>query len=83
LEGVIPPTAAGPVLQSGSAPIGAVPSSFLQAKAIAAATLPVPTEPIENPKQTVAALSTAAEQYAFIQDRLQAWEAAGKPRTNP
>jgi phospholipase C len=82
LEGVIPPTAAGPVLQPGSAPIGAAPSSFLQAKAIAAATLPVPTEPIENPEQTVAALSTAAEQYAFIQDRLQAWEAAGKPRTN-
>jgi phospholipase C len=82
LEGVTPPTAADPVLQAGSAPIGAAPSSFLEAKAIAAAKLPVPSEPIENPEQTVAALSTAAKQDAFIQDRLQAWEAAGKPLTN-
>lgn len=42
----------------------------------------MPSEPIENPEQTVAALATAAKQYAFIQDRLQAWEAAGKPLTN-
>jgi phospholipase C len=82
LEGVTPSTAADPVLQAGSAPIGAAPSSFLEAKAIAAAKLPVPSEPIENPEQTVAALSTAAKQDAFIQDRLQAWEAAGKPLTN-
>jgi phospholipase C len=82
LEGVTPPTAADPVLQAGSAPIGEAPSSFLEAKAIAAAKLPVPSEPIENPHQTVAALSTAAKQYAFIQDRLQAWQAAGKPLTN-
>jgi phospholipase C len=82
LTGVTPPTAADPVLQRGSAPIGEAPSSFLEAKAIAAAKLPVPSEPIENPEQTVAALSTAPKQYAFIQDRLQAWEAAGKPLTN-
>jgi phospholipase C len=82
LEGVSPPTAADPVLQPGSAAIGAAPSSFLAAKAMAAATLPVPSDPIKNPEQKVAELSTAAEQYAFIQDRLQAWEAAGKPLTN-
>jgi phospholipase C len=82
LGGVSPPTAADPVLQPGSAPIGEAPSSFLEAKAIAAAKLPVPSEPIENPEQTVAALPTAAKQYAFIQDRLQAWEAAGKPLSN-
>jgi phospholipase C len=79
LEGVTVPTAADPALQAGSAPIGEAPSSFLEAKAIAAAELPVPAAPIENPEQTVAGLSTAADQYAFIQDRLQAWEAAGKP----
>jgi phospholipase C len=82
LEGVTPPTAADPVLQPGSAPIGEAPSSFLEAKAIAAAKLPVPGEPIENPEQTVATLATAANQYAFIQHRLQAWEALGKPLTN-
>lgn len=82
LEGVIPPTAVDPVLQPGSAPIGEAPSPFLEAKAIAAAKLPVPSKPINNPEQTVAGLSTAANQYAFIQDRLQAWEAAGKPLTN-
>jgi phospholipase C len=82
LEGVTPPTAAAPILQTGSAPIGEAPSAFLEAKAIAAAKLPVPSEPIENPDQTVAALSTAAEQYGFIQGRLRAWEAAGKPVTN-
>lgn len=82
LEGVTAPTAADPVLQAGSAPIGEAPSAFLEAKAIAAAKLPVPSDPIENPQQTVAALSTAAKQYGFIQDRLQAWEAAGKPLTN-
>ncbi|WP_428338703.1 alkaline phosphatase family protein [Mycobacterium sp.] len=82
LEGVTPPTAADPVLQPGSAPIGEAPSSFLEAKAIAAAKLPVPSQPIENPELTVATLCTAAQQDAFIQDRLQAWEAAGKPLTN-
>jgi phospholipase C len=82
LAGVTAPTAADPVLQAGSAPIGAAPSAFLEAKAIAAAKLPIPSQPIENPEQTVAALPTAAKQYAFIQDRLQAWEAAGKPLTN-
>jgi phospholipase C len=82
LAGVTSPTAADPVLQDGSPKIGEAPSSFLEAKAIAAAKLPVPSEPIENPEQTVAALSTAAKQYAFIQNRLQAWHAAGKPLTN-
>ncbi|HYY00257.1 MAG TPA: alkaline phosphatase family protein [Mycobacterium sp.] len=79
LEGVAVPTADDPALQAGSAPVGEAPSSFLEAKAIAAAELPVPGAPIENPEQTVAGLSTAADQYAFIQDRLQAWESAGKP----
>jgi phospholipase C len=79
LKGVTVPTAADPILQPGSAPIGAAPSSFLEAKAIAAAELPVPSAPIENPEQTVAGLSTAAEQDEFIQHRLQQWEAAGKP----
>jgi phospholipase C len=82
LDGVTPPKAADPVLQAGSAPIGEAPSQFLEAKAIAAAKLPVPSEPIENPEQTVAELTTAAKQYAFIQDRLHAWDAAGKPLTN-
>ena len=82
LNGVTPPTAADPVPQPGSAPVGEAPSSFLEAKAMAAAKLPVPSEPINNPEQTVAALSTAASQYAFIQNRLQAWEAAGKPLAN-
>ena len=79
LKGVTVPTAADPILQPGSAPIGAAPSSFLEAKAIAAAELPVPSAPIENPEQTVAGLSTAAEQDEFIQHRLQQWETAGKP----
>ncbi|MDH6244438.1 alkaline phosphatase family protein [Mycobacterium sp. OTB74] len=79
LKGVTPPTAADPVLQDGSAPIGEAPSAFLQAKAMAAATLPVPSQPIQNPQQTVAGLSTAAKQFDFIQDRLHAWQAAGKP----
>jgi phospholipase C len=82
LAGVTPPMAADPVLQAGSDPIGEAPSGFLEAKAVAAAKLPVPSEPIENPEQTVAALPTAAKQFAFIQHRLQAWEAAGKPLTN-
>jgi phospholipase C len=81
LAGITPPIAADPVLQAGSTPVGEAPSAFLEAKAIAAAKLPVPSAPIENPEQTVAALPTAAKQYAFIQDRLQAWEAAGKPLT--
>jgi phospholipase C len=83
LAGVTPPTAADPALKTGSAPVGAAPSSFLQAKAVAAAMLPVPNDPIANPRDRVAALPpTAAQQYGFIQDRLQAWEAAGKPHSN-
>ena len=82
LKDVTVPTAPDPVLQAGSAPLGEAPSSFLEAKAIAAAQLPIPSEPIKNPEDTVAQLSTAAQQYAFIQDRLQGWEAAGKPLTN-
>jgi phospholipase C len=82
LRGITPPTAPAPVLRGDSHPIGEAPSSFLEAKAIAAATLPIPSDPIDNPQQRVAALPTAAKQYAFIQDRLQAWEAAGRPLTN-
>jgi phospholipase C len=83
LRGVTPPSAPDPVLQADSASIGTAPSSFLEAKAIAAAKLPVPIDLLENSAQTLANLSTAGDQYAFIQDRLQAWEAAGKPLTNP
>lgn len=72
------PTAADPIPQPGSAQIGLAPGSFLEAKPIAAAKLPIPSKPINNPEQTVAALSTAAKEYTFIQDRLRAWEAAGK-----
>jgi phospholipase C len=82
LQGITPPTAADPALQTDSDAIGAAPSSFLQAKAVAAAMLPVPCDPIDNPQQKVAELCTAAEQYGFIQDRLQAWEAAGRPSTD-
>jgi len=67
------------VLQEGSAPIGAEPSSFLEAKAVAAAALPVPGASIADPKAKVETLTTAAEQYEFAQERLAAWHAAGRP----
>jgi phospholipase C len=79
LATIAPPTAADPVLQPGSPPIGAAPSSFLTAKALAAAALPVPAALIEDPQAAVNALGTAADQYAFIQQRLAAWHAAGRP----
>jgi phospholipase C len=79
LTAVEPPTAADPILQPGSPPVGAAPSSFLEAKAIAAAALPVPTDPIADPEATVKTLSTAADQYNFIQQRRAAWHAAGRP----
>ena len=49
------------------------PSSFLTAKAIAAAALPVPAARITDPETAVAGLPTAADQYQFIQQRLAAW----------
>ena len=73
------PTAAEPVLQPGSPPVGAAPSAFLEANAVAAATLPVPAATIADPQATVTTLRTAADQYTFIQERLAAWQAAGKP----
>jgi phospholipase C len=79
LAAIQPPTAADPVLQPGSAPIGAAPSSFLEAKAAAAAALPVPTEPIADPEAKVKTLTSAADQYNFIQERVTAWHAAGRP----
>jgi phospholipase C len=79
LATIEPPTAADPILQAGSPPIGAAPSSFLEAKATAVAALPVPEEPIADPEAKVKTLSTAAEQYNFIQERLAAWHAAGRP----
>lgn len=83
LKDITPPTATDPDLQPDSPAIGAAPSSFLEAKAMAAAQLPIPSPQSDtNPQHMVAGLSTAAEQYAFIQDRLRAWEAAGKPMTN-
>jgi len=79
LAAIQPPTAADPVLQAGSPPVGAAPSAFLEAKALAAAALPVPTDPIADPQATVKTLRTAADQYNFIQQRRAAWRAAGRP----
>ena len=79
LAAIQPPTAADPVLEAGSPPVGAAPSSFLVAKAKAAAALPVPTEPIADPEARVKTLTTAADHYQFIQSRLTAWDAAGRP----
>ena len=79
LASVQPPTAADPVLQAGSPPVGVAPSSFLEAKAIAAAALPVPGDPIADPEAKVKTLATAADQYNFIQQRRAAWRAAGRP----
>ena len=79
LAGLQPPTAADPVLVPGSPPVGAAPSSFLEAKAVAAAALPVPADPIADPEAKVQTLRTAAEQYNFIQERRAAWRAAGRP----
>ncbi len=79
LSAIEPPTAADPVLRAGSPPVGASPSSFLVAKAEAAAALPVPTEPIADPEAKVKTLKSAADHYLFIQKRLTAWNAAGRP----
>ncbi len=79
LARIKPPTAADPVLEPGSPPVGAAPSSFLEAKAVAAAALPVPGAPIADPEAKVRTLGTAAENYRFIQERLAAWTAAGRP----
>ena len=79
LAAVEPPTATAPVLQAGSPPVGAAPSAFLEAKAVAAAALPVPAEPIADPQAKVNTHKTAADQYNFIQERLAAWQAAGQP----
>jgi phospholipase C len=83
LAGIEPPTAADPVLQAGSPPVGLAPSSFLEAKAVAAAALPVPSEPIADPEAKVSTLTTAADQYNFIQERRAAWHAAGRPLQYP
>jgi phospholipase C len=79
LAAIEPPTSADPVLQAGSPPVGAAPSDFLEAKAIAAAALSVPADPIADPEAKVKTLTTAADQYNFIQQRLAAWHAAGQP----
>jgi phospholipase C len=79
LAGIEPPTAADPVLEPGSPTVGAAPSSFLVAKSLAAATLPVPTAPIADPEAKVQTLRSAADHYQFIQERLAAWHAAGRP----
>src|SRR5262249_47228467 len=83
LAGIEVPTADDPVLQAGSPPVGAAPSDFLEAKALAAAALRVPADPIADPVATVKALRTAADQYTFIQQRRAAWRAAGRPLNNP
>jgi phospholipase C len=59
--------------------VGAAPSSFLEAKSLAAAALPVPGAPIADPEARVQTLNSAAEHYEFIQKRLAAWHAAGRP----
>jgi phospholipase C len=79
LAAIEPPVAADPVLEAGSPPVGTAPSSFLEAKAMAAAALPVPADPIANPEAKVKTLTTAADQYTFIQQRRAAWRAAGRP----
>src|SRR5690242_5875100 len=79
LAGLEPPTAPDPVLIAGSPPVGAAPSSFLEANALAAAALPVPADPIADPEAKVRTLTTAAQQYSFIQERRAAWRAAGRP----
>jgi phospholipase C len=79
LAAIEPPTAADPVLEAGSPPVGVAPSSFLEEKAVAAAALPVPNEPIADPEAKVKTLTSAADQYKFIQERLAAWHAAGRP----
>jgi hypothetical protein len=60
-------------------PPGAAPSSFLEANAIAAAALPVPADPIADPEAKVKTLTSAADQYNFIQERRAEWHAAGRP----
>jgi len=47
--------------------------------AVAAAALPVPGDPIADPAAKVKTLSSAADQYNFIQQRRAAWRAAGRP----
>jgi phospholipase C len=79
LAAIQPPVAADPVLQAGSPPVGVAPSAFLEAKALAAADLPVPADSIADPEAKVKTLRTAAEQYNFIQQRRAAWHAAGRP----
>ena len=79
LTGLEPPTGPDPVLVAGSPPVGAAPSSFLEANALAAAALPVPTDPIADPQAKVQTLRTAADQFNFIQERRAAWRAAGRP----
>jgi phospholipase C len=79
LADIEPPAAADPILQPGSPPVGVAPSSFLEAKALAAAALPIPADPIADPKAKVETLTSAADQYNFIQERRAAWRAAGRP----
>jgi phospholipase C len=83
LAAVTLPPVADPVLLPGSPPVGAAPSSFLEAKAVAAAALPVPADPIADPAAAVRKLTTAAAQYTFIQQRRAAWRAAGRPLDYP
>jgi len=79
LAGVEPLPVVDAVLQDGSPPVGAAPSSFLEAKAVAAAALPVPGDRIADPEAKVKSLANAGEQYQFAQERLAAWHAAGRP----
>jgi phospholipase C len=79
LAGIELPVVNDAVLVGDSPPIGAVPSSFLVAKAMTVAGLPVPAHPAAAAEAEVATLKTAADHYQFIQRRLAAWKAAGRP----
>jgi phospholipase C len=79
LAGIKLAIAEDPVLVGDSPPIGAAPSAFLVAKARTVAGLPVPAQPTADALAKVATLKTAADHYEFIQQRLAAWHAAGRP----
>jgi phospholipase C len=79
LAGIQLPVVKDAVLVGDSPAIGAAPSAFLVDKAKTVAGLPVPGHPIADPEAKVATLESAAEHYQFIQDRLTAWRAAGRP----
>jgi phospholipase C len=81
LDGIVLPAVNDPVLADGSAPVGDAPTSFVRAKALAAAMLPIPGDEYADPEDTVASLTTASRYHAFIEKRLSEWDKAGRPMT--